>query len=213
MKGLLIKDLCLLRGQKRLLPIFILLAVWFTVMHQDGFAFPFLGMMATVLASSTVSYDELDRGEASLFSLPFSRSAYVTEKYLLTALLLAGAIVLGLLCTLARVLIANDVDLGETRLYIAMTALICAFFAGVMLPLRIRFTGDQGRIALYVVMGVAMLAVVGLMRLLPNQAEAISGYFAAMPKAVVIAAVAGVCVLIVMGGYLLSLHWIKKKEF
>ncbi len=213
MKGLLIKDLCLLRSQKRLLPVFLLLAVWFTVMHQDGFAFPFLGMMATVLASSTVSYDELDRGEVSLFSLPFARSAYAAEKYLLTALLLIGALALGLVCTLARMAICHDVDLGATRMYIAMTFLVCAFFAGIMLPLRIRFTGDQGRVALYVVMGVAMLAVVALMRLLPNQAEAVTSFVASLPKGTAIAAAAGACVLIVLAGYLLSLHWIKKKEF
>ena len=40
MKGLLIKDLCLLRGQKRILPVFLILTVWFTVMFRDGFALP-----------------------------------------------------------------------------------------------------------------------------------------------------------------------------
>ena len=213
MKGLLIKDLCLLRGQKRIVPLFLLLAVWFTVLHQDGFAFPFLGMMATVLASSTISYDELDRGEASLFSLPFSRGAYVTEKYLLTALLLLGAIVLGLVCTLARSAIAHDVELREMGGYIGAMVAVCAIFAGVMLPLRIRFTGDQGRIAMLVLVAVIMLVAVGLIRLLPAQSEAVAGFFTGLTKGALIAGAAGVCVLIVLTGYLLALRWIKKKEF
>ena len=213
MKGLLIKDLCLLRGQKRILPVFLILTVWFTVMFRDGFAFPFLGMMTTILATSTVSYDELDRGEASLFSLPFSRGAYVTEKFVLAGLLLAAAMVLGLISTGARALFAHDVSLEDAGTSLALTAVVCSAFAGVMLPLRIRFTGDQGRIILYVVMGVGMLAVVGITRLLPNQAAAVSGFFSGLSKGVLSALLAAVCVLFVGGGYLLALHWIKKKEY
>ena len=111
MKGLLIKDFCLLKNQKRLLPIFALLAVWFTVLHTDGFAFPFLGMMSTILTASTVSYDELDRCQTALFTLPFERRTYVAEKYVLGAILLAGAMVLGGVCTAARQLFVHDVAL------------------------------------------------------------------------------------------------------
>ena len=42
MKGLLIKDLCLLKSQKKILPVYLLLAVWFTVMHNDGFGLPLI---------------------------------------------------------------------------------------------------------------------------------------------------------------------------
>ena len=213
MKGLLIKDLCLLRGQKRLLPIFLLLAVWFTAMFKDGYAFPFLGMMATILASSTVSYDELDRGEANLFSLPFARGAYVTEKYVLTAILLAAAMALGAICTIVRQLITHNVDMSGAWMTLALTILVCSVFAGIMLPLRIRFTGDQGRIVLYAVMGVSMLAVVGLAKLLPNQAATVAGFFTGLPKAAVIAMAAALCLLFVGGGYALALRWIKKKEY
>ena len=213
MKGLLIKDLCLLRGQKRLLPMIALLAVWFTALFEDGFAFPFLGMMATILASSTVSYDELDRGQANLFALPFARGAYVTEKFLLTALLLAATTVLGFLCTFVRQMISHDVDMTSIWATIGITVLLCAVFAGVILPLRIRFSGDQGRVVVYAVMGVGMLAVVGLTRLLPKQAQAVSGFFSALPGPAVIAVAAGACLLFVGGGYALARHWIQKKEF
>ena len=211
MKGLLIKDLCLLRSQKRLLPVFLLLAILFTARFQDGFAFPYLGMMATILASSTVSYDELDRGEACLFSLPFARGTYVTEKYVLTAILLAAAMVLGLVCTAVRQIIAHDVDFSGVRTTIALTVLVCALFASIMLPLRIRFTGDQGRVVLLVVMGVAMLATLSLTSLMPKQT--VADFFTSLPRAAVIALAAAVCLLFIGGGYALALKWIKKKEY
>ncbi|MBP5725914.1 MAG: ABC-2 transporter permease [Clostridia bacterium] len=57
MKGLLLKDLCLLKSQKRILPVYLMLSVWFTVMHNDGFGVPFLMMMASIQMISTISYD------------------------------------------------------------------------------------------------------------------------------------------------------------
>ena len=60
MKGLLIKDFCLLRNQNRTVPIFLVLAVWFAVMNQITFCISFLTMMSAILAMSTCSYDELD---------------------------------------------------------------------------------------------------------------------------------------------------------
>ena len=148
MKGLLIKDFCLLKHQKRLLPVFALLAVWFTVLHTDGFAFPFLGMMSTILTASTVSYDELDRCQTALLTLPFERRTYVAEKYVLGAILLAGAMVLGGVCTAARQLFAHDVELESIGTTVALTVCVCAAALGTIIPLRIRFGGDQGRIVL-----------------------------------------------------------------
>ena len=121
--------------------------------------------------------------------------------------------ILGAICTLARLFIAHDVRLSDVWMSAGLTLLVCSAFAGVMLPLRIRFTGDQGRIVLYVVMALSMLAVVGITRLLPNQADEIAGVFAGMPKAALIALLVGICLVIVLGGYLLALHWIKKKEY
>ena len=207
MKGLLIKDFCLLRNQKRLLPIFGLLAVWFTVLHTDGFAFPFLGMMSTILTASTISYDELDRCQTALFTLPFERGTYVAEKYVLGATLLAGALVLGGVCTAVRQLVAHDVAPGSIGMTVALTLCVCAVALGTIIPLRIRFGGDQGRIVLNV------LAVVGVTRLLPKQTADLGGRLMGLSPAALIGLLAVVAAAVCAAGYALGVRWIKAKEF
>ena len=213
MKGLLIKDFCLLRNQKRLLPIFALLAVWFTVLHTDGFAFPFLGMMSTVLTASTISYDELDRCQTALFTLPFERGTYVAEKYVLGAILLAGAMVLGGICTAARQLVAHDVELRSIGMTLALTLCVCAVALGVLIPLRIRFGGDQGRIVLYIVFALIALAVVGVTRLMPKQTADLGGKLLGLSPAVLIGLLAAVAAAVCAVGCALGVRWIKAKEF
>ena len=213
MKGLLIKDFCLLRNQKRLLPIFGLLAVWFTVLHTDGFAFPFLGMMSTILTASTISYDELDRCQTALFTLPFERGTYVAEKLVLGAILLAGAVVLGGICTAARQLVAHDVALGSIGMTVVLTLCVCAVALGTIIPLRIRFGGDQGRIVLYVMFALIALAVVGVTRLLPKQTADLGGRLMGLSPAALIGLLAVAAVAVCAAGYALGVRWIGKKEF
>ena len=213
MKGLLIKDFCLLKHQKRLLPVFALLAVWFTVLHTDGFAFPFLGMMSTILTASTVSYDELDRCQTALFTLPFERRTYVAEKYVLGAILLAAAMALGGLCTAARQIVAHDVELKGVGLTVVLTVCVCAVALGAIIPLRIRFGGDQGRIVLYTVFALVALAVVGLTRLLPKQTGALGGKLLGLPPAALAGLLALLAAAVLFLGYVLGVRWIKAKEF
>ena len=213
MKGLLVKDLCLLRNQKRLLPIFLILTGWFTALHTDGFSFPFLGMMAVVVAMSTISYDELDRGMTHLFALPFDRRTYALEKYILTAILLVCAVMLALVSVLIRQLITHDVDMGTVRFALFLALALGAFFTSVMLPVRIRFGGEKGIIFFYVVFAVIALLVVAVTKLLPEQAGAIADFVLGMsiPKAVIVLAIAAVVLLAV--SYCLSVKWINQKEF
>ena len=213
MKGLLVKDLCLLRNQKRLLPIFLILTAWFTVLHTDGFSFPFLGMMAVVLSMSTVSYDEVDRGMTHLFTLPFDRRTYVQEKYVLAAILLVCAVLLALISTLIRQLVAHDVDMDTVRFALFLALALGVVFISIMLPIRIRFGGEKGMIIFYVVFAVIALLAVGIAKLLPKQAEAIADAVLGMsiPKAVIVLTIAAAALLIV--SYCLSVKWINKKEF
>jgi len=132
MKGLLVKDLCLLKNQKKLIPIVVILAAWFTAFHMDSFAFTYMGLMATIIAIGTSSYDEYDRGFTYLFTLPFSRKTYVREKFLLGFLLLAAGMALAFLCVGAAALLRpGTIDGGEALAAAVSSALICAAVLGV----------------------------------------------------------------------------------
>ena len=83
MKGLLIKDLRLMKNMGNSLAIILLVAVGMSFYISDmSFIVIYMAIIGTSFTSSTISYDEFDNGNAFLFSLPVSRKDYVLEKYL-----------------------------------------------------------------------------------------------------------------------------------
>ncbi len=213
MKGLLIKDFCLLRNQRRILPIYLMLAVWFTAMHNDGFGFPFLMMMATILTVSTISIDETDHGQTHLFTLPFERKTYVGEKFVLGGILTAASIALATACSVLRMLISPDASASDLGMLAFVSLCGGAVFLALMIPIRIRFGGDQGRIMLYVGFALISLVCVLISRVIPGAQEEVSAFFARMNMTGAMLAAAGAMVLFLAAGYYLGVRWMEKKEF
>ena len=82
MKGLLIKDLKLIKKQNRILAITALLCAWFFITDRDASAISaYIAAMISIIAVGTVNYDEFDNGMGFLFTFPISRRSYVLEKY------------------------------------------------------------------------------------------------------------------------------------
>ena len=83
MKGLLIKDFKLLKGQKNFFMAITAISI-IMIIVSPGTSFPigFLGFVGALFSLSSISYDEFDNGNAFLFSLPITRKDYVLEKYI-----------------------------------------------------------------------------------------------------------------------------------
>ncbi len=212
MKGLLIKDLCLLRNQKKLLPIFLILAVWFTAFDQNDFAFPFLAMMASVVSLSTMSYDEADHSRTHLFTLPFDRREYVTEKFLLGGVLLVSSQVLAFVCAVVRTLAAGDGGDGENVYSLLLSLCAGVIMLSLMIPVRIRFGSDQGRLILYAVFAAVFVGCGLLLRLMPADTERLPAFLSGSMSSV-LALSAAAAVVLGAAGYLLSVRWLRVKEF
>ena len=213
MKGLLIKDLCLLKSQKKILPVYLMLTVWFTVMHNDGFGVPFLMMMASILMISTISYDEVDHSETHLFALPFDRKTYAQEKFVLGFILMAASLALAGACLAVRMLfepVTGGTDVGSLFIFSAFAG---AAIIAVMVPVRIRFGGDQGRIVVFALFAVVALGVLMITKLLPGAQEQVVGFLARLGQQAVMLIAAGLVLAVIVVGYLLAVHWIKRKEF
>ena len=137
MKGLLIKDLRLMKVQKNFFIIFIVIAVGMAAFSYDiSFMLGFLSFVLSLFTLSTISYDEFDNGNAFLFTLPISRTSYTAEKYCLALLLGGGS------CIFASILP------------------VLIVIQSVMIPFQLKFGGEKGRIALIGVLG--LLFVVGI---------------------------------------------------
>ena len=81
MKGLLIKDFRLLKGQVYFLLIVTGCVIVFMINGSEAFGVAYVCSMVALLSLTTVSYDEYENGCAFLFTLPITKKDYVKEKY------------------------------------------------------------------------------------------------------------------------------------
>ena len=84
MKGLMIKDLMLLKNQKNFFVLFLIMAAFFLFSGSGSeFVLTYATSIIAYMVVGTLSYDEFNNGNAFLFTLPFKRKTYVAEKYVL----------------------------------------------------------------------------------------------------------------------------------
>ena len=114
MKGLLIKDFKLMKGQKNFFFLFFFVSIGMPAFSGDAsFMLGFLPFVLSLFTLSTISYDEFDNGNAFLFTLPVSRTGYAIEKYVLALLLGGGAWAFAALLAVAFAVIKGTADIPE----------------------------------------------------------------------------------------------------
>ncbi len=98
MKGLMIKDINIMRGNARaILPVMGIGVIYvFFTDTKISFGMSYIIMLFGMLALSTLAYDEENDGMAYLMTLPVSRYQYVLSKYLFLLLFLAVGVVASL---------------------------------------------------------------------------------------------------------------------
>ena len=82
MSGLLQKDLCLLKSNRKTLVLFLALAVVISLGQTNTFILGYFPFLMIIMLTGTISYDEMDNGFPFLFTLPVDRKMYIREKYL-----------------------------------------------------------------------------------------------------------------------------------
>ncbi len=156
MKGLLIKDLKLLKNQRVFFLTVILVTLVFVNSPEQGgsFAVGYLTFVSSLFVLSTMSYDETDNGLSFLFTLPFTRKIYVYEKYIF-GLMIGGTA--WLLSSTAAFIhdyhtlpLLNITDWWLSYILILIILFIIISFA---IPLRLKFGNDKSRIFVAILCG------------------------------------------------------------
>lgn len=84
MKGLFVKDIALMKNNKRLLGIIFFTIIFLMITGvNSSFLMGYVPFICCTLTMGTISYDEYENGLPFLFILPISRKEYVQEKYFL----------------------------------------------------------------------------------------------------------------------------------
>lgn len=217
MKGLLIKDLKLMKNQKNFFLV-ILVVIAFLAAGSDDLSFPmgFTAFIGTLFTLSSISYDEFDNGNAFLFSLPFSRRTYAVEKYIFGAILGCCAWILALLITTVIGVFKGVYPDAETALSACFILAMMFLILALMLPFQLKFGGERGRIVL--IGCIAFLAAAGTLIIKGLELMGIDllAILDAMPtvNAGILSVIVLLIALLLFGiSCLISVGIVQKKEF
>lgn len=162
MKGMLIKDLKLLKNQRNSMFLFCVIGLMLIFTNTSvEFVLAYLTFLFCNIALSTISYDNMDNNIAFLFTLPVSKKGYVTEKYLFTVVFGAMAWIFSIaFCILCAVVqktgMITQEFFAEAPVYLMVVFLIASF----MIPIQVKFGAEKAKIIIVGVMGAFFLAIV-----------------------------------------------------
>ncbi len=171
MKGLLIKDFRFIFKGKRMAVGLLAIALFLLFLQgieNCAFIITYITMVAGMMVLGTISSDEYDKSNAFLMTMPIDRDLYAKEKYVFSfACSLAGWLFATVLCTALQ---AGHWE--EVLAQAAVIFLILSLFQFTILPVQLKFGGDNGRMVLVGIMAVIMVAALllekGLQILLPG---------------------------------------------
>ena len=161
MKGMLVKDFCILKLQKNAVLVLLAMCVVFTVfMKSPTYIVNLFPLYGFLLVLGTLTYDEFDRGYSFLFTLPVSRRGYVKEKYVFGLLFCGGIWILSVLISLIYVWITKEIPIDDALMVnYAVSIILVLVFMGISIPVQLKYGNEKGRLAV-VAIGVGGFVVI-----------------------------------------------------
>lgn len=216
MKGLLIKDIALMRNQMKSF-FAILAAALIMMVVNDDIVLPviYVCMMFMMFGINSISYDDFDNGYTFLFTLPIKRRQYVLSKYLFSCLsILTGVVISSIFMA---VVLATK---GEAHTFVNQIDFLVGYsmaamvFLSLMLPIQLKYGAEKGRIALIVIAAVVVAASFLLERMSMNfDMEGFIITLEGMNDAIITGIITLICICIVVLSYFISCKILEKKEF
>ena len=218
MKGLLIKDLKLIKTQKTFLIIVAGICVALLASGKEmSVVFAYVAAVLSMVVVSTVSYDEYNNGMSFLFTFPVSRKKYVLEKYVfgilsVAAVLAAGSGLMGVVSAVKL----QSFQQQEWFLALLGAVLTAVLILSLYLPVQLKFGAEKGKIVMFLIIA----AVVGLGYAVKEPALVfqvdLSGIMEQVMNAgtaQVTAALAALSALLMVISYMVSVAVMKRKQF
>ncbi|MDK2965426.1 MULTISPECIES: ABC-2 transporter permease [Lacrimispora] len=217
MRGLLIKDILLMKNQMRIFLFYIFLSVgMFLADFNTVFVINYATLIFCMFSISTISYDEFDNGYAFLFTLPVTREQYTAEKYVF-GILTGGLawLVVNIIAVIMNV-VRGRADAWEIVVTSLLFLILSFLFLSVMIPVQLKFGQEKGRTALFIIIGV--IFAIGFLAVRSAKIFQVDLSAAArrlntlqLGPVTAILLLCGVAVIIV--SYLVSVRIIRKKQF
>ena len=160
MKGLIIKDLCVIKNQMKTLLLVLAFFIIFSIINEDAtfilFLVPFYMIMILI---TTFNYDEFNKWDSYCNSLPLNRKEIVKSKYILFN---ATSLIVLIVGILASFIIPNFI---ENTTFESLFASIIGVAFGIclvislLIPFYYKFDANKGRIMLFLCIVILALII------------------------------------------------------
>jgi len=167
MKGLLLKDFCLLKKQMKLMVVFVIFyAIWAVAAKIPSMMGTMVILLSIMMPITSMSYDETGQWYRYAFSLPIPRRTLVLSKYVLGFLVALGGLVVSAIGNLVVLSLTNWENSLESWLIIVGFLEIGMIFLSIIIPVLFQFGVEKGRFLVVVIAVVPSLLIAMLGSLL-----------------------------------------------
>lgn len=197
MKGLILKDIYLLKGYCK---IYFLLIVIFTVSSfwnwDNFFLLLYPCILGTIIPVTLLSYDERSHWETYCSTLPYTRAQMVSGKYIIG---LAVQILVFLLISAVQFIrmgTSGELRGGEYLFLATLILLLGGLSTSFTMPVMFKLGVEKGRMVYYIILG-ASCSILFLIPYLNTETQ-----FTSLPPTPLL----GLLCLLTLGLYVLSWH-------
>lgn len=166
MKGLIKKDLLMMKGSIKLSMIFLLVFLVIALKEENTLIF-IPAFLSTMLFMTTFSYDEYNNWNAYATSLPTGRKNLVRAKYMANLGMLVAVVVIFSILTSALGVISSNLNLEKLIFSSFGCIFVLAIFQAVLYPFIFKFGIEKGRIGILV----GVFGFTGLVSLLKDKLD------------------------------------------
>ena len=160
MKGLIIKDLCVLKNQMKTLLLVLAFFVIFSIINEDAtfilFLVPFYMIMILI---TTFNYDEFNKWDSYCNSLPLSRKEIVKSKYILFNATSLIVLILGILASFIIPKFIENTTFESIYASIIGVAFGICLVISLLIPFYYKFGSQKGRIMLFLTIAILALLI------------------------------------------------------
>lgn len=218
LKGLLCKDILMLKSYRKSLFMFLLIFVLVSIVQKSFFAIlpimMVLGFGMTALA--TFSYDEQAKSDKFMLTLPLTKKDMVLSKYILTILFTLFGAVIGIVLTIILNLVMTQSmgNIGEIISIAIGTWFGIALVEGTQIPAIYKWGAERGRMQIFIIFAVVALAIGGIAFLLQAAHINLAAINLAIEKWVILGEILMLALTFILYyvSYRISCHIYLKKE-
>lgn len=160
MKGLLLKDFCILKKQIKLMVVFVIFyAIWAVAAKMPTMMGTMVILLSIMMPISSMSYDEAGQWYRYAFSLPIPRRTLVLSKYVLGFLVSLGGLVVSAIGNIIILALTNRENALESWLTIIGFLELGVIFLSIIIPILFKYGVEKGRLFIVVIAVIPSLLV------------------------------------------------------